>query len=218
MPKEKWRKLDTKAENCILVGYSDEQKGYKCYNPHTKQARVSRDVVLDEFVYWYLPPAPDLSSNTSFDDEFSEAEMPLYEREIGTRKESLISLRLSGSSGRLSWFDQSDEESASGGDSTVHSPCRKPRRRLTRKEKGKKKVSDYGTDRNESDRRESDSEDTGDGSSKAKSTSAEKASTSADERLRRSTRQKNPVVWFGYNEYMVHHYTYMTRVQHCTCT
>ena len=46
--KEKLRKLDAKAEKCILVGYSDKQKGYKCYNPRTKQARVSRDVVFDE--------------------------------------------------------------------------------------------------------------------------------------------------------------------------
>ena len=40
VPKEKRRKLDAKAEKCILVGYSDEPKGYKCYNPRTKQARV----------------------------------------------------------------------------------------------------------------------------------------------------------------------------------
>ena len=33
VPKEKRRKLDAKPENYILVGYSDEQKGYKCYNP-----------------------------------------------------------------------------------------------------------------------------------------------------------------------------------------
>ena len=48
VPKEKRRKLDAKAEKCILLGYSVEQKGYKCYNPHTKQACVSRDVVFDE--------------------------------------------------------------------------------------------------------------------------------------------------------------------------
>ena len=84
----------------------------------------------------------------------------------------------------------------------MHSPRRKPRRRLTRKEKGKKKVSDSDTDRNESDRRESDSEGTDDGSSK----------TSANERLCRSSCQKNPVVRFGYNEYMEHHYAYMTCV------
>ena len=54
VPKEKWRKLDAKAEKCILVGYSEEQMGYKCYNPPTKQARVSRDVVFDESASWYL--------------------------------------------------------------------------------------------------------------------------------------------------------------------
>ena len=39
VPKEKRRKLDAKAKKYILVGYSNEQKGYKCYNPRTKQAR-----------------------------------------------------------------------------------------------------------------------------------------------------------------------------------
>ena len=29
---EKWKKLDEKFEKFILVGYSDEEKGYKCYN------------------------------------------------------------------------------------------------------------------------------------------------------------------------------------------
>ena len=134
-----------------------------------------------------MPPTPDLDSNPSTDDEVSEAEMPPNEPEIGTREESPISFRLSRPNGGLSQFDQSDEESASSGDSVVHSPRRKSRRRLTRKEKGKKKVSDSGTDRNESDRRESDFEDSGDGSSGAKSVSAEKASTSANEELRRST-------------------------------
>ena len=114
LPKEKWRKLDAKVEKCMLVGYSDEQKGYKCYNPHTKQARVSRDVVFDESASWYLPPTTELDSNPSSDDEVSEAEMPPDEPKIET--ESPISLRLSGLSGRLSRFDQSEEETASSGD------------------------------------------------------------------------------------------------------
>ena len=67
VPKEKWRKLDAKAEKCILVGSSNEQKGYKCYNPRTKQARVSGDVVFDESTSWYLPSPPTLEdSNTEF--------------------------------------------------------------------------------------------------------------------------------------------------------
>ena len=82
----------------------------------------------------------------------------------------------------VSRYDQSEEEPTSSGDSALHSPCRKLRRRLTCTQKGKK-VSDSGTDRNESD-----SEGTGDGSSKMKTVSTEKASTSANNRLRRSTR------------------------------
>ena len=42
------KKLEAKAKKCILVGYSHEQKGYKCYNPQTKHARVSRDVLFDK--------------------------------------------------------------------------------------------------------------------------------------------------------------------------
>ena len=75
--KEKRRKLDAKAENCILVEYSDEQKGYKSYNPGTTQDHLSRDVVFDESASWYLPRTLNLNSNTSFDDKVSEAEMPL---------------------------------------------------------------------------------------------------------------------------------------------
>ena len=138
--------------------------------------------------------------------------MPPDELEIGTHEESPILFWLSGPNERLSRFDQSDEESTSSGDSAVHSPHRKLRKWLTHKEKGKQKVSDSGTDRDESDRRESNSEDSSDGSSGAKSASAEKASTPANDRLRRSTHQKNPVVRFGYDEYMARHYAYMACV------
>ena len=41
-------KLDPKAEKCVFIGYSLEQKGYRCYNPLTREIRVSRDVVFDE--------------------------------------------------------------------------------------------------------------------------------------------------------------------------
>ena len=104
------------------------------------------------------------------------------------------SFPLSGPNERLSRFDQSDEEPASSGDSVVHSPRRKPRRRLTRKEKGKKKMIECDTERDESDRSESDSENSEEGSSKEKSVSVRKASTSANEQLHRSICPKNPSV------------------------
>ena len=95
------------------------------------------DVVFDESVSLYLPPTPNLSSNPRSDDEVSDAEVPPDEPEIRTRKESPISFRLSGPNGRLSRFDQSNEELVSSGVSVVHSLRRKLRRRLTRNEKGK---------------------------------------------------------------------------------
>ena len=62
--------------------------------------------MFDESASWYLPPTPDVNSNPSFDNEVREAKMPPDECEIGTLDESLISFKLSGPNGRLSWFDQ----------------------------------------------------------------------------------------------------------------
>ena len=45
--------LDAKAEKCVFIGYSFEQKGYKCYNPSTRKFHVSTDVVFDELSSWY---------------------------------------------------------------------------------------------------------------------------------------------------------------------
>jgi hypothetical protein len=55
VPDEKRSKLDLKVEKCILIGYSLEQKEYRCFNPSTRKLQVSRDVVFDEMVSWYPP-------------------------------------------------------------------------------------------------------------------------------------------------------------------
>ena len=90
--KEKRRKLDAKAEKCILVVYLEEQKGYKCYNPQIKEFRVCRDVVFDESASGYLPSPPTPVHFILISEaEVSEADMPLRNEDIGVLEESPIS-------------------------------------------------------------------------------------------------------------------------------
>ena len=69
-------------------------------------------------------------------------------------------------------------------------------------------MSEYDTDKYESDRSESDSEKNEDGRSETKCESVKRALKMAV----RSTHQKNVMVWFRYNEYIAYHYAYMTSV------
>ena len=46
--KEERRKLDSKAKKCILVGYGEETKGYRLYDPTRAKIIFSRDVVFKE--------------------------------------------------------------------------------------------------------------------------------------------------------------------------
>jgi hypothetical protein len=63
VPNELWTKLDPKAEKCVFIGYSLEQKGNKCYNPTTSEMRVSRDVVFNEMSSWYADVKDSIGAN-----------------------------------------------------------------------------------------------------------------------------------------------------------
>ena len=74
-------------------------------------------------------------------------------------------------------------------------------------DKGKAKMAEYEDDRFDDDA-SLDSELGG----FDVSIGAKKALISANEKLRRSTREKNPVSRFGYNDYMAYHYAFMMKV------
>ena len=63
VPDELRTKLDPKTKKCVFIGYSLEKKGYKCYNPITRQLRVSRDVVFDEMASWYADVKHDIGDD-----------------------------------------------------------------------------------------------------------------------------------------------------------
>eukprot|EP00253_Pinus_taeda_P008560 PITA_08560 len=52
VPDELRKKFDSNGEECIFVGYSDESKAYKLYNPSTKKVIISRDVQFIEEEAW----------------------------------------------------------------------------------------------------------------------------------------------------------------------
>lgn len=46
------READDKSNPCVLMGFSEESKGYRLYNPTTKKIVVSKDVVFEETKGW----------------------------------------------------------------------------------------------------------------------------------------------------------------------
>jgi transposase InsO family protein len=48
IPDQKRPKLDAKSFPCVFIGYSDESKAYRFYDPETRCVIVSRDAIFDE--------------------------------------------------------------------------------------------------------------------------------------------------------------------------
>jgi hypothetical protein len=46
------RNVDDRSEKCIFVGYNEQSKSYRMYNPITKKLIVSRDVKFQEDKSW----------------------------------------------------------------------------------------------------------------------------------------------------------------------
>ena len=52
VPDKRRKKLDDKSQRCIFIGYSNITKGYRLYNPVTKELIISRDVQFFEDQAW----------------------------------------------------------------------------------------------------------------------------------------------------------------------
>ena len=53
MPSELRKKLDDKSEKCIFIGYSEESKKYRLYNPISKKLIIRMDVKFEEEYSWH---------------------------------------------------------------------------------------------------------------------------------------------------------------------
>ena len=49
-------KLESRALKCVFVGYGNNQKGYKCYDPTTQRLHVSMDITFHEKELFYMAP------------------------------------------------------------------------------------------------------------------------------------------------------------------
>ena len=56
-------KLDPKSAKCIFLGYSSNQKGYKCYSPHNRKFFNSMDMTFFEDQPFY--PKTDIQGENS---------------------------------------------------------------------------------------------------------------------------------------------------------
>lgn len=82
IPEAKRGKLDDKSFPCILLGVSEESKGYRLFDPKTKRVVVSKDVVFEEDKQWdwgenyeeQIRPELDWGDDGEFSDEEIEGE------------------------------------------------------------------------------------------------------------------------------------------------
>ena len=66
--------MDNKGEKCIFIGYSEESKAYRLYNPSTKKLFIRRDVQFIEEEAWdgSIEKTVNLKSCLSHDDDEEE--------------------------------------------------------------------------------------------------------------------------------------------------
>ena len=69
-PRER-TKLTAQSVECVFLGYSDEHKGYRCWDPVGRRMRISRDVTFDESRPFYPRPSSSIFSVEDLFPHFS---------------------------------------------------------------------------------------------------------------------------------------------------
>jgi hypothetical protein len=76
IPDQIKRKLDNKSEKCVFIGYSEQSKAYRLYNPVTKKFVVSRDVQFQEDKSWDEKMVGSFFPSTEIKEQVAEEQSP----------------------------------------------------------------------------------------------------------------------------------------------
>ncbi|KAJ4812770.1 polyprotein [Rhynchospora pubera] len=79
IPQQERKKLDDRSKKMVFIGYAENSKGYKCFDPIAKKMVVSRDVEFEEDVSW----------DWSIQEEESYGFLPYYEENENEEQEVL---------------------------------------------------------------------------------------------------------------------------------
>lgn len=70
LPRSEYSKIDAKSVKCVFLGYSESQKGYRCYDWERKRLRISRNVIFFENM-------PYFKSSLSYPESDIDSSIPL---------------------------------------------------------------------------------------------------------------------------------------------
>ena len=72
IPIEKRKALEPQSKSCMFVGYSDEFKGYRLLDIHTKELFIERSVKFDEDILHALPDELVTKFPSPLNDEYAD--------------------------------------------------------------------------------------------------------------------------------------------------
>jgi transposase InsO family protein len=84
--KESRSKLESKTKQCIFLGYDDQSKAYRVYDPIHKRIYISQDIIFDEQHFGFnflqtatsLQPEPPIFLELTYDSEDSNPASPIH--------------------------------------------------------------------------------------------------------------------------------------------